>query len=141
MTAVEYLSQAHRLNLIIASDLEELENLRQMSYSISSPSWEEKTGGTIPTDPPFVKCIFKIMELEEKIKGEVGRLISLKEEILSVIDSLEDTEERAVLRYRYLHSYKWEKIADVMCMAERTARRRHNSAIAHIVIPADHTEI
>ena len=63
MTAVEYLSQAHRLNLIIASDLEELENLRQMSYSISSPSWREKTGGTRPTDPPFVKCIFKIMTI------------------------------------------------------------------------------
>jgi len=141
MTKVEYLSQAYRLNLIITSDLEELESLRQMSYSVTSPSWEEKTGGTRPTDPPFVKCIIKIMELEEKIKGEVSRLLTLKDEIRSVIDSLEDTEEQAVLRYRYLHNYKWEKIADVMCMGERTARRRHNSAIAHLVIPDNHTEI
>ncbi|MGR5911137.1 hypothetical protein ACT7C4_27045 [Bacillus pacificus] len=37
MTAKEFLKQAYRLNELINSDLEELQNLRELSRSVSSP--------------------------------------------------------------------------------------------------------
>ena len=61
MTAKEYLGQAYRLDQRINANLEEVARLREMASSVSSPSWEEKTGGSRPTDPPFVRCLVKIM--------------------------------------------------------------------------------
>lgn len=53
MKTKEYLNQAYRLDQRINSDLTELERLRMMSTSISSPSWEEKPGGTRPDIIPL----------------------------------------------------------------------------------------
>ena len=45
MNAKEYLGQAYRLDQRINANLEEVARLREMASSVSSPSWEEKTGG------------------------------------------------------------------------------------------------
>ena len=42
MKVKEYLGQAYRLDQRINSDIEELGKLREMSSSISSPTWEER---------------------------------------------------------------------------------------------------
>jgi len=135
MRAKEYLSQAYRLDQRIASDLEELAHLRAMSASISSPSWEEKTGGTKPTEPPFVRCIIKIMEMETKINTEVNKLVDLKEQIRTVIEEVTDKDEQTVLRYRYIHNYTWEQIAFKLNAGERTIRRWHGNALLHVKVP------
>ena len=86
MTAKEYLGQAYRLDQRINANLEEVARLREMASSVSSPSWEEKTGGSRPTDPPFVRCLVKIMDLERHIDVEVDRLVDLKKQIRTVIE-------------------------------------------------------
>ena len=48
MTAKEYLGQAYRLDQRINANLEEVARLREMASSVSSPSWEEKAGGSRP---------------------------------------------------------------------------------------------
>ena len=68
MKVKEYLGQAYRLDQRINSDIEELGKLREMSSSISSPTWEERVQTSRNTDAPFVRSVFKIMELEDKIK-------------------------------------------------------------------------
>lgn len=135
MKAKEYLSQAYRLDQRIASDLEEVARLRAMSASVSSPSWEEKTGGTRPTDPPFVRCIIKIMEMETKINAEIDKLVDLKEQIRGVIEEVSDKDEQTVLRYRYIHNYTWEQIALKLNAGERTIRRWHGNALQHVKVP------
>jgi len=135
MRAKEYLSQAYRLDQRIASDLEEVARLRQMSTSISSPSWEEKPGGTRPTDPPFVRCLIKIMDMEQKINAEIDKLVDLKEQIRGVIEEVTDKDEQTVLRYRYIHNYTWDQIALKLNAAERTIRRWHGNALQHVKVP------
>ena len=141
MKAREYLSQAYRLDQRIASDIEEVARLRMMSASISSPSWEEKTGGTRPTDPPFVRCLIKIMDLEAKINKEIDKLVDLKEEIRGVIEAVSDKDEQTVLRYRYIHNYTWEQIGEVMRADKRTAIRWHDKALSHVVVPKNPIKI
>ena len=82
ITAKKYLSQAYRLDQRINADLEEVARLRVMASSISSPSWEEKTGGTRSTDPPYVKCIIKIIDLERHIDEEVDKLGDVLDHII-----------------------------------------------------------
>lgn len=135
MTAKEYLRQAYRLDQKINSNLEEMTALREMASSVSSPGFEERHNSNRPTDAPFVRCIKKIIELEEKINQEIDLLVDLKEEIRTVIKTVDDTDERMVLRYRYIHNMTWEQIGDELHADSRTVRRWHGSALQHVTIP------
>ena len=46
-----------------------------------------------------------------------------------------DTDERLVLRYRYIQGLTWEQIGLEMNADERTIRRWHGNALLHITIP------
>ena len=135
MTPKEYLKQAYRLDHRINSDIAELGRLREMSTSISSPSLGEKVQTNRNTDAPFVKCLERIYSLDEKINEEIDLLVNLKEEIRSVIDMVSNTDERMVLRYRYIHNYTWEQIGDVLGADSRTVRRWHGQALGHVILP------
>lgn len=135
MTVKEYLHQAYRLDHKINSDIEELHRLREMSTSISSPQLGDRVQSSRNTDAPFVKCLYKIQELEEKINREIDLFVDLKKEIRSVIEKVENTDEQMVLRYRYIHNMTWEEIGDELNADKSTVRRWHGSALAHAVTP------
>ena len=136
MTAKEYLNQAYRLNERINSYLSELDDLRALASSIGGSSFEEKYGGTRPTDAPFVRTIEKIDEMERGIAAEIERLISLKTEINTVIGSVYDKDEQTLLRYRYINCYDWNKIGMLLSVSLRSVHRIHASALKNFHVPA-----
>lgn len=135
MKAKEYLHQAYRLDQRIQSDLDELERLRELSTSPSSPSWGERLQTTRHTDALFVRYLERIEDLQNKINEEVDKLVALKEQIRDVINEVVDTDERMVLRYRYVHNYTWEQIGDELNADKSTIRRWHGNALNHVVLP------
>lgn len=136
MDASEYLHQAYRLDERIDLDMQELERLREMSVSISSPKFGERVDGTRNIDDAsFVRCLEKISDLEDVIKAEVSLLVDLKKEIRVTIGSVTDANEQLVLRYRYLNAMTWPEIAGSMHANNSTVRRWHASALEHIVLP------
>ena len=135
MTAKEYLRQAYRLDQKINSDLEEVAALREMASSVSSPQLSERVQTSKKGDAPFVRCLEKIIELEDKINKEIDLLVELKKEIRTVITTVEDTDERMVLKYRYVHNYTWEQIGNELHADARTVRRWHGKALLHVVLP------
>ena len=135
MTAKEYLRQAYRLDQKISSDLEEVASLREMSASVSSPQLTERLQTSKNTDAPFVRALEKIIDLEEHINKEVELLMELKKEIRVVITTVEDTDERMVLKYRYVHNYTWEQIGNELHADARTVRRWHGKALQHVILP------
>ena len=141
MTAKEYLSQGYRLEQRIKLAKMEIEDLEALIGSPGSPGFEEHFNATRNTEAPFVKTIYKIMEYQDELNKKLNKLIKLKEEIKQVIDAVEDNDERAVLQYRYLKNYSWARIGDLLVADERTVRRWHNKALAHVVIPDNPTII
>jgi len=141
MTAKEYLHQAYRLDHKINSDIEELQRLREMSCSISAPQLGDRVQTSRSTDAPFVKCIDKIIDMEEKINSEIDLFVDLKKEIRSVIEKVENTDEQMVLRYRYIHNMTWEDIGDELHADKSTVRRWHGTALTHVVLPENPTTI
>ena len=135
MTAKEYLRQAYRLDQKINSDLEEVAALREMASSVSSPQLSERVQTSRKGDAPFVRCLEKIIELEDKINKEIDLLMELKKEIRMVITTVEDTDERMVLKYRYVHNYTWEQIGNELHADARTVRRWHGKALLHVMLP------
>ncbi|MBK8154731.1 MAG: DUF1492 domain-containing protein [Streptococcus sp.] len=141
MKAKEYLHQAYRLDKRIQSNIEEMERLRELSTSVSSPSWGERIQTQRHTDALFVRYLERIMDLERKINTEVDNLVALKEQIRRVINEVADTDERMVLRYRYVHNLTWEQIGDELNADRTTVYRWHNAALNHVTLPKDPIKI
>ena len=135
MRVKEYLHQAYRLDHRINSDIEEMTRLREMATSVSSPVFGDKVQTSHIGEAPFVRCVEKIMALEAQINAEIDTLVDLKEQIRGVIDKVPDTDERMVLRYRYVHNYTWEQIGDELNADKSTVRRWHGNALLHAEVP------
>ena len=141
MTNKEYLRQAYRLDQKINSDIEEVTRLREMASSISSPVLGDKVQTSRNGEAPFVRSIEKILMLEEKIDQEIDLLVDLKSQMRDVIAAVPDTDERMVLRYRYIHNLTWEQIGNELNADARTIRRWHGSALVNVVLPDDPIKI
>ena len=135
MTAKEYLSQGYRLEQRIRLVREELVNLQELAGSVSSPGFEEHYNATRNTEAPFIRTIYKIMELEDKQNSLLNQLLEFKQEMCDVIDSVDDLNERMVLYYRYIGNESWQDIGKRLFVDERTVRRWHNKALSHVVLP------
>lgn len=135
MTSKEYLRQAYRLDQRINSDIEEVARLRAMAKSISTPAWHEKVQSSKPGDAPYIRCLEKIFSLEQRINEEIDTLVDLKEQMREVIANVKDTDERMVLRYRYIHNFTWEQIGTELNADASTVRRWHGNALGHVVVP------
>lgn len=137
MTAKEYLRQAYRLDHRINSDIAEMERLQEMAGSVGSPGFEEHYNPNRPNEAPFVRCLEKVWDLEQKINSEIDRLIDLKAQMREVIATASNADEQMVLRYRYIHNMTWEQIGDELHADRTTVYRWHNSALNHVTLPED----
>ena len=136
MTAHEYLSKYKTCDRQIRFNLMQIENLKAMTYTISSPSWGERVSGTRSTDPPFVKALERYWEQEEKLLAENVALEKKKEEIVATINALENEDEKFILLHRYVNHMTWEDIGLELLMSERHVRRFSKTALEHIIVPS-----
>lgn len=136
MTAKQYLKQAYRLNDLIKSNQQELADLRLLSDGVPGIDYSKERVQSSPSqDAPFVHIVCQIIELENEINAEINRMVSLKLEIRSVINAVQDHDERLLLKYRYLNFMQWETICDYMSISLRTAHRIHAAALANVKVP------
>lgn len=135
MTAKEYLNQAYRLNEIVNSHLAEIDNLRALASSISSSNLGERVDHTRSTDPPFVRSVCKIIDMERELSDDVEHLIALKKEISNAINTVSNADEKILLRYRYVNNYSWGKIGILMNVSNRTVHRVHSAALQNFFVP------
>ena len=119
MNAKQYLKQAYKLNELIESDKDELENLRSLASSVSGDMTQERVQSS-KTNDKLVNIISQIIELENKIYDEIEHFITLKKEIREVINEVEDVNEKLVLKYRYLIFLQWDEI----CIKLNYSRRQ-----------------
>ena len=137
MTAKEYLKQAYLLDKQIQVEVKELEQLREMRGTIQGCSYGEKIG-TNPNrtlEAPFIKTIEKIWDYEQRIDAQINRLVDLRSEINAAIESMENPEERLLLKYRYLKNESWEDISYELNVSYRTVHRIHASSLNNFVVP------
>lgn len=140
MTAKQYLRQVYRLNELIQSDLEELEQLKALSTSISSPNLSGMPhSATRSTEAPFAKCVAKIIDLERIINDEIDRFVDMKKEVRETINTLESPNEVLVLKLRYVEFLKWGAVAVKMNLSLKQVHRIHGDALQNIKIPYSDT--
>lgn len=137
MNAKQYLKQAYRLNELIKSNQDELNALRESATSISGIDYSKdkvqssKSSG----DAGFVNIVAKIVELEDSINDDIAMCISLKNEIRTVINNVQDADEKILLRLRYINFKTWDEICDELHVSLRTVHRIHSAALEKVKVP------
>lgn len=136
MNAKQYLRQAYRLNELIQSNQQELDELHELSTSLPGTDYsKDKVQTSSSNDAGYTKIVQKIVELEDAIKTDIEKMLSLKLEIRNVINDVQDNEEKLLLKHRYLNFMSWEDICELMCVSMRTAHRIHSSALQNVNVP------
>lgn len=77
------------------------------------------------------KVIAKKERLEDKINQMVSECIAAIDEIECLISTLSE-KEKVLMRLRYIHGYKWEKICVAMGYEWRNIHRIHSNAIQNL---------
>ena len=137
MTPKEYLKQTNTMKKHINSLEVDLEEMRALSCSVSAVRYDEEriNNGTRNTEAPFIRSLERIADMESKIENAKHALLSLKLDISEAIDLLEDVDERALLRARYVNGKSWRMIAKQMCYSQSTVHRIHSNALMHFSVP------
>lgn len=65
----------------------------------------------------------------------IAAILDLRSEINAAIESMENPEERLLLKYRYLKNESWEDISYDLNVSYRTVHRIHASALNNFVVP------
>ena len=133
MKVKDYLNQARYLDMRIKSKIQQIESLNALATNCSSvisdmPKNPNKGGS------PMVNAIIKMIDLQDEIKNDMDTLVSLKQEITSVIKSVPNLELQTILEKRYLCIQSWEQIAVDMGFELRYLYKLHNKALNEIKI-------
>lgn len=125
MDRKKYLKKGYRIKIEIDSKKAVLEEMRSTLDGLQAVKLTEKLqGGQLPSDESIANRIAKVVEEEEKLAVLYDFVASLSTEI----DKVEDTLERAILRYRYITCLTWEQIAERMGYSMAQIYRIHKRA-------------
>lgn len=131
MDTKEYLLQIIKLEHKIYCMKLRSEEYDRMSLTIPGPTYGEKIGSNPNrnTDAPFIKWIYKKIEIDEEIVKLEEKLKNLKSEAILKIEELENENFKTILVKRYIEGKSWEVIASTLFISKRTAIRWHDAAL------------
>lgn len=81
-------------------------------------------------EAPFLKWLYKILDMEKVIEREMLELNRLKQEIKKAVSTyIEDEDTALVIIKRYVELLPFEEIAKSLCMRSSTMFRLHREGI------------
>jgi DNA-directed RNA polymerase specialized sigma24 family protein len=106
----------------------ELERLRAQIESPKSPYLSYAPSGQGREDV-LAKKIAKLVDLERLHTDRWDKVYAKRIEIEKAIDALEDSEQRRLMRYKYVDGLYWEEICVKLHVSYRTVHRIHSEAL------------
>ena len=131
----QYLEQGMKLGsrIKIAGDIR-----RQLYLDMDSLKSMENAPGLSDTMAERLKQEWRT--LSEKLEQANKRLLDLimfRAQLSDVITAIPNTDERLILRYRYMDELPWSEIATKLYISRRTGWRWCQEAMQHIKLPED----
>ncbi len=133
MTAKEYLNQAYHIDHRIESKLSQIESLKSLATRVTTV-FSDMPHSSSPDNQKLEKTIAEIVDLENEVSTDIGRLVSLKREINSAINHVQNEKYRTLLELRYLNFLTWEQIAVNLNFSIQHTYRIHDKALKKINI-------
>jgi len=86
-------------------------------------------------------ALIRLAQTETETRERLRELASIREEICTVIRTVEDPDMQSILVRHYLAYETFETIADKMNYDKRTIQRKHKKAIDKVVIECHPTSV
>lgn len=135
MTAKEYLSRYHLINIRINQKIDQQRQLRELATNISPSSGGGHSSGV---SDKVGTAVAKIATLEQEINAEIDNLIRVKAEIERTVSAVSDERLRQILAARYINCNRWEQIAVMQNIELRWLYRLHGRALSEVSKIIDH---
>ena len=130
--AREYLLQVKDMKKKTRRLSAEIRSIRESAMSIESPLLtEDRVQTSHGMDPPCIRKTDRMIDMESRLIEEYRRLQAVQSDIAARINSMDVSQERTVLRFRYLSGWNWDDIANALGVSLRTAHRIHEAALLH----------
>ena len=120
MNIKEYLQKAFRLNVMIDTYKQQLEQFRALIDSV------------MPIIKNNSSLMTKTKAYEASIKTKIDRCMHLKVEIQNTIAAVEDDRDRHLLQKRYIECKAWNVIADEMYYSDQYIQKLHQKILQKI---------
>ena len=118
-----YSNADHRIDSLLQQRQEVYDRLTKITAALDSESVSSTK------DPHKFD---ELADLDVFIRQRVSQSMSIRLEITTAIEELEDWRHRDILTYRYINGYTWEQVADIIHMSVRHVTRLHSDALAAI---------
>lgn len=132
MTAKEYLSQyEEKCYKVVDID----DKIKQVRYHAMSPSCKPPDGMPRTTNMNDLSAFMAELERlkKEKERAEYERNFS-KLLVKTAIATLNDENQKTVLRARYLNFMTWRQISKIIGKTTRQTQRIHEQAVTQIIV-------
>ena len=130
MKAKDYLSQVRNMEEKIAKMKIDIEEYRRLAWSVPGCDYDSiKVDCTRDNEAPFKKWIIKAADLERDLNYLEKKYIEVRNEVITTIDSLQESDLRRVLLYKYINGMSWTKMANKMFSSISSVKRWHKKAL------------
>lgn len=132
----------------IDNQIERHELLSQKMISIGSPTLSDMPKAVSPSHDKIANMVAMKMELEESIREDVQKQSEERKEIEEILKHLKKSDEKAVIRMRYLDGVSWNDVVDMIFGGKedflgkedtylRRVHKIHGSALLNMAIYID----
>lgn len=133
MTGKEFLQQVYLAHHEIELCLEEISKLQSLATRTTTVIKGVPNGGqTVVSkiENSITQMDTKAADLAEKIKI----LVEVMDKVWAAISQVENSNERIILKYRYLCFFSWQQISFLMKISLRQIYRLHNDALENFFV-------
>lgn len=128
MTAKEFLQQAYYAQQEVDMKLEQIERLQLLATRTTT------TLKVVPNGSPSFNSRIEssVVMIQEKISAltkEISDMMAVNEKVTAAIAHVDNSDERAILEYRYLCFFSWKEIARRLKFSLRQVFLLHNRAL------------
>lgn len=128
MSAKEYLNQIRTLGFEIGKDKARLKELDSEIGGLKAIDYARDKVQT-STNADLSGCVAELIELQNKVAKEIVTMQTKRQQIISEIRQLSNTEYIVLLTLRYIDCVRWEQIAVEMNLTLRRVYQLHGDAL------------
>lgn len=128
MTAKEFLRsiQGHERRIKVL--MERRQHYYDLAMQGTGSREARRIGGTSQASR-VENAVCRLIDLEGDLDREIDKLVDDVRRAERIIDQLEDSRYRDILRYRYLNGWSWDKIEKETQLDRRWVLRLHGRAL------------
>lgn len=128
MEAKAYLEKVSKLDKLIANKLKEIEQWKSIAEGTSISSNADRVQTSVSLHK-MEDAVIRIVDLENETREIIDSYIEMKQDVISVIESLADATLYDILHKRYIQGIPLTEVSIMLDLSWESTKRKHKKAL------------